>query len=83
MQAWGLLQVLQGMTETVPGRPALDEFGTCRGPGADPPRAELSPRRNEARWLPGWRQRLQTYREDPRIPEGLGGAPLPGANCYN
>ncbi len=57
-QGWGLLQVLEAMPAT--GAPlggfvkAADQVLTRRV--ANSPRA-----RNEAKWLPGWRSRLETY----------------------
>lgn len=61
-QGWGLLQVLQGMSGTQSGQAAHDEF-------ADSAEATLTrrvqnspPERNEARWLPSWKKRIQTYR---------------------
>jgi hypothetical protein len=59
-QGWGLLQVLQGMSETSGGE-AVKSF-------ADSARTVLKnrvrnspPERNEARWLPGWLKRIDTY----------------------
>lgn len=61
-EAWGLLQVLQGMNGTLPGQPALEEFAESAELVLTQ-RVRNSPLdRNEARWLPGWRERLQTYR---------------------
>ena len=57
-QGWGLLQVLEAMPAT--GGPldgfvkAADQVLTRRV--ANSPRA-----RDESKWLPGWRSRLQTY----------------------
>jgi hypothetical protein len=61
-QAWGLLQVLQGMEGTGRGPAALDEF--ARSADAVLTRRVLNspPERHEARWLRGWRQRIGTYR---------------------
>ena len=57
-QGWGLLQVLAAMPETGPALPgfvkAADEMLTLRV-------ANSPPSRDEARWLPGWRNRLRTY----------------------
>ncbi len=60
-QGWGLLQVLQGMSETKPGSPSVTEFARSA-------RAILTQRvknspaeRNETRWLPGWLQRVSGY----------------------
>jgi hypothetical protein len=59
--AWGLLQILQAMNGTAPGRPALDEFARCADHVLTRRVRNSPPERNEARWLPGWRQRLRTY----------------------
>ncbi|MDO3722605.1 hypothetical protein QVZ43_12830 [Marinobacter sp. chi1] len=62
-QGWGLLQVLLAMEEQNQGASVLEKF---RG-AADQVltrRAENAPQDIERdRWLPGWRKRLQTYRE--------------------
>jgi len=57
---WGLLQVLLGMSSSGPALPAFvrsaDAVLTLRVKNSPP-------ERNEAKWLPGWRNRLQTYLE--------------------
>jgi len=57
-KGWGLLQVLQQMSDEKPATQAFAE-------AADKVltrRVELSPtERGETRWLPGWRKRLATY----------------------
>ena len=57
-QGWGLLQVLEAMPEEGPPLPgfvrAADQVLTRRV-------ANSPPARNESRWLPGWRNRLETY----------------------
>jgi len=60
-QGWGLLQVLEGMKNEATGREAVKSF-------ADSAKAVLRnrvrnspPARNEARWLPGWLKRVDTY----------------------
>lgn len=57
-QGWGLLQVLETMPTTGPALPAFakaaDVVLTRRVKNSPPAR-------NEAKWLPGWRNRLQTY----------------------
>jgi hypothetical protein len=62
-QGWGLLQVLEGMTQDSTGRAAVKSF-------ADSARTVLKnrvrnspPSRNETRWLPGWLKRVDTYVE--------------------
>ena len=57
-EGWGLLQVLENMRPSAPALPAFaraaDEILTRRVKNSPPAR-------NEAQWLPGWRNRLQTY----------------------
>lgn len=57
-QGWGLLQVLEAMPPTGPALPgfakAADLVLTRRVENSPPAR-------NEAKWLPGWRNRLRTY----------------------
>jgi hypothetical protein len=57
-QGWGLLQVLEMMPATGPAIPAFvqaaDKVLTRRV-------ANSPPARGEAKWLPGWRNRLRTY----------------------
>jgi hypothetical protein len=57
-QGWGLLQVLETMPETGAALPsfvrAADQVLTRRV-------ANSPPARGEARWLPGWRNRIKTY----------------------
>lgn len=60
-QGWGLLQVLEGMTNHATGRAAVKSF-------ADSAKTVLKNRvrnspaeRNEAKWLPGWLKRVDTY----------------------
>ena len=57
-QGWGLLQVLEAMPAAGSPLPgfvrAADQVLTRRV-------ANSPPSRNESKWLPGWRNRLQTY----------------------
>jgi hypothetical protein len=60
-QGWGLLQVLEGMTQSDSGPDVVDEFSRSA-------RAILTRRvqnapaeRNEARWLSGWIHRVNSY----------------------
>jgi hypothetical protein len=60
-QGWGLLQVLEGMTNDSPGGAAVKSF-------ADSAKTVLKNRvrnspleRKEAKWLPGWLKRVDTY----------------------
>jgi hypothetical protein len=55
---WGLLQVLAGMQT---GGPALPAFVRSAGDVLARRVKNSPPARNEAQWLPGWRNRLQTY----------------------
>lgn len=62
---WGLLQVLEGMSEPEAGQPALDEFADSaertlrrRVDNAPPDRAE----KERGTWLPIWLRRVQSYR---------------------
>lgn len=58
-QGWGLLQVLETMAPTGPALPAFAKAADT----VLTRRVENSPpARNEAKWLPGWRNRLKTYR---------------------
>jgi hypothetical protein len=57
-QGWGLLQVLETMPST---GSALPEFAGAAN-SVLTRRVQNAPQaRNEAKWLPGWRNRLQTY----------------------
>jgi hypothetical protein len=57
-QGWGLLQVLQTMSST--GN-AMSGFAQAAN-AVLTRRVQNAPQaRNEAKWLPGWRNRLQTY----------------------
>ena len=57
-QGWGLLQVLETMPAT--GK-ALPEFARAADAVLTRRVHNAPPARNEAKWLPGWRNRLQTY----------------------
>jgi hypothetical protein len=57
-QGWGLLQVLEEMGDG----PALAEFSRASYAVLARRVANSPPERNEARWLPGWRNRCNTYR---------------------
>ncbi|MHA7879961.1 MAG: hypothetical protein ACX931_09235 [Saccharospirillum sp.] len=61
-EGWGLLQVLQAM-DNQPGTTALEQYLQAADQVLTR-RAELAENPIEReRWLPGWRNRLQTYRE--------------------
>ena len=55
-QGWGLLQVLQGMQDQ-----NLDAFVVSADRVLTQRVKNSPPARGEARWLPGWRNRLHTY----------------------
>jgi hypothetical protein len=55
-QGWGLLQVLENMDATAP---TMSEF--VRAADFVLTRRVHNAPRDESRWLPGWRKRLQTY----------------------
>ncbi|MGZ5020323.1 MAG: hypothetical protein ACXWAV_07835 [Chthoniobacterales bacterium] len=58
-QGWGLLQVLSGMNENS-SNPAAEFAASARRVLKQ--RVQNSPSdRNEARWLPGWLQRVNSY----------------------
>jgi|GEM_PF-316960 len=63
-QGWGLLQVLTEMSGSEPGYPALEDFADkaefvlVRRVNNSPPE------RNEKRWIPGWRNRISTYKNE-------------------
>ncbi len=57
-QGWGLLQVLEAMPST---GSALPEFARAADAVLTRRVHNAPPARNEAKWLPGWLNRLQTY----------------------
>lgn len=59
---WGVLQVLISMRPSPAGKPALNEFANAAMYVLER-RVRNSPKsRNEARWLRGWNNRINTYR---------------------
>ena len=60
-QGWGLLQVLQGMTQETNGREAVRSFAESAKTVLKTRVRNSPPERNEARWLPGWLKRVDTY----------------------
>ena len=61
-QNWGMLQVLETMRPSQPGPQALNNFADAAY-GVLARRVRNSPpQNNEARWLAGWRNRVNTYR---------------------
>lgn len=59
-QGWGLLQVLEGMND-VTGRAAVKSFADSAKTVLKNRVRNSPPERNEARWLPGWLKRVDTY----------------------
>jgi hypothetical protein len=60
-QGWGLLQVLEGMTNDSPGRAAVKSFADSAKTVLKNRVRNSPPERNEAKWLPGWLKRVDTY----------------------
>ena len=60
-QGWGLLQVLQGMNNDTSGRDAVKSFADSAKTVLRKRVRNSPPERNEARWLPGWLKRVDTY----------------------
>jgi hypothetical protein len=60
-QGWGLLQVLEGMKENTSGRDAAKSFAESAKAILKNRVRNSPPERNEARWLPGWLKRVETY----------------------
>jgi len=60
-QGWGLLQVLEGMSQESSGREAVKNFAESAKKVLTNRVRNSPPERNEARWLPGWLNRINTY----------------------
>jgi hypothetical protein len=61
-QGWGLLQVLEGMSqESSSGREAVKAFANSAKKVLTNRVRNAPPERNESRWLPGWLNRINTY----------------------
>lgn len=60
-QGWGLLQVLEGMSQESTGREAEKNFAESAKRVLTNRVRNAPPDRNEARWLPGWLNRINTY----------------------
>jgi hypothetical protein len=60
-QGWGLLQVLEGMKTEATGREAVKSFAESAKAVLRNRVRHSPPARNEARWLPGWLKRVDTY----------------------
>ncbi|MEZ5536531.1 MAG: hypothetical protein R3F02_13020 [Thiolinea sp.] len=61
-QNWGLRQVLEEMRPAQPGQGALHEFANAAMRVLHRRVQNSDPSRNEARWLRGWQNRVNTYR---------------------
>jgi hypothetical protein len=59
---WGLLQVLEEMRPSNVGPQALNEFANASMRVLERRVRNSNPSRNERKWLPGWRNRTNTYR---------------------
>jgi hypothetical protein len=59
---WGLLQVLEEMRPSNVGNQALNEFANAAMRVLERRVRNSKPSRNERKWLPGWRNRTNTYR---------------------
>lgn len=61
-QNWGLLQVLEEMQPSPPGGQSLHQFADAATRVLERRVRNSPPARNEARWLAGWSNRINTYR---------------------
>jgi hypothetical protein len=60
-QGWGLLQVLEGMSQESSGREAVTNFAQSAKTVLTRRVRNSPPERKESRWLPGWLHRIDTY----------------------
>ncbi len=60
-QGWGLLQVLEGMSQESSGHEAVKNFAQSAKKVLTNRVRNSPPARNESRWLPGWLNRIDTY----------------------
>jgi hypothetical protein len=63
-EGWGLLQVLEQMHGTESGASAAREFSNSAAAMLRRRVQNSPPERHEARWLPGWLNRVRTYSEN-------------------
>ena len=63
-QGWGLLQVLEGMSQESSGREAVTNFAQSAKTVLTRRVHNSPPERKESRWLPGWLHRIDTYVEN-------------------
>jgi hypothetical protein len=61
---WGLLQVLEEMRESGEGPGAVDEFARAAAAVLKRRVQNSPPARHEARWLSGWINRVNSYRQN-------------------
>src|SRR5262249_30682922 len=61
-RGWGLLQVLEGMSGNAKGAKARAEFADSAARVLRERVDSSPPDRHEQRWLPGWLNRVATYR---------------------
>jgi hypothetical protein len=61
-QGWGLRDVLLDMRDTASGDAAADEFGEAAKRILSLRVRNAPPERNEGRWLPGWKNRCESYK---------------------
>lgn len=62
-KGWGLLQVLERMSGTEHGPAAARDFADAAAAVLRERVTHSPPQRHEARWLPGWLNRVATYRQ--------------------
>lgn len=62
-EGWGLLQVLENMKGSKTGQEALNEFSESAKFVLERRVRNSDPARNEQKWLPGWKNRCNTYKE--------------------
>ena len=63
-EGWGLLQVLEGMTDAPAGQASAEAFATSADAALTRRVANSPPELDEKRWLANWRKRLLTYLEN-------------------
>jgi hypothetical protein len=63
-EGWGLLQVLEQMHGTESGSGAAIEFANSAAAILRRRVQSSPPGRHEARWLPGWLNRVHSYRNN-------------------
>jgi hypothetical protein len=60
-EGWGLLQVLEAMSQQSTGREAVKSFAESARKVLTNRVRNSPPERHESRWLPGWLNRINTY----------------------